>query len=776
MNVQQPTLLFLALLAILSVACSSPTPEPTVQPPPGATAAATTAPRTRQALPPRTDVATATPEPGDYLKIVFLLSSFEGDRQQQFKQLLMDNTRNVTGTVRIESADGDPAKQRSQVDAALDAGAPVLVIQPVDPDGAAAYVDAAHKAGAKVIAFDRLINTRDLDGYVSHDYGQAGRLQAQAALDQLQQKGVKPPYNFVFLEGPAGDPVAAGVTRGYRQVLDPLIAKSQVKIAADEAIPDWSSQQAGTTMQTILTKIKNNVQAVLANSSAMAQGALQPLDAQKLTDKVFVAGADADLTRLDALCSGTVDLEVMQDDPRLAVVAAQLAAAVADDRPIGDNPLVTGEVRVDDREIPHAAIPVQALTLNSVQAQLVQTDRVAASQLDGCYPPLPTGAAVPTTTAAGSVVLWTPDKPDSAMYQYLANLAAQFSSANRGSDIKIVTSDKPQRDAFLRGRVPDAPDLVWATNEEALQFAAAGLLSSVEIFSSTLFVDSANAAATFRGTRYGIPVSTGNNLLLYYNKKLIKEPPATTDALIRLAPTLTKGDQWTLVYDQGDPFWLIPWIGAYKGSVFAANSITPTLNTSATVDALNLLKSFQDKKVTPAQSDIATADARFQEGKAAMIINGEEAFATYQTKLGADLGTARMPQVPRADFPRPYTGGNYLVIPRTVNGDRLILAQTFARFLTSKAIQIDLARKFKQLPALRDALNDPAITGDPLLKGMEDQMLQGIAPPESTALTCAWDAMRPNMQAVLGGKTPAADAARAMQASAEECIKKLSAP
>lgn len=776
MKVPKSTLLFIALLAVVSVACGSRTPEPTAPPPPASTTAATRAPRTRQAQNAKTDVATATPEPGDYLKIVFLLASFDGTRQQQFKQMLTDNTRSVTGTVRIESADGDPAKQREQVDAALDAGAPVLVIQPVDPDGAATFVDEAHKAGAKVIAFDRLINTRDLDAYVSHDYGQAGRLQAQAALDQLQAKGIKPPYNFVFLEGPAGDPVAAGITRGYRQVLDPLIAKSQVKIADDQAVADWSSAQAATTMQATLTKLKNNVQAVLANSSAIAQGALQALDAQKLTDKVFLAGADADLDSLRALCSGSVDLEVMEDDARLAMVAAQLAAAVADDRPIADNPLITGELDVDDRQIPHAAIPVQALTLNSVQAQLVQSDRIPAAELDGCYPPLPQGASVPTTTVTSSVVLWTSDKPDSPAYQYLANLAAQFSSANRGSTIKIVTADKTMRDAFQRGSSANAPDLVWSTNEQVQQFAAANVLQGADVFSPSLYLDAANAAVTFQGARYGIPVSSGNNLLLYYNKKLVKDPPANTDALIRLAPTLTKGDQWTLVYDQTDPFWLIPWIGAYKGAVFAGDTISPTLYTSATVDALNLLKTFQDKKVTPLQSDLPTADAQFQAGKAAMIINGEEALATYQTKLGSDLGTARLPLVTKGDYPHPYTGGTYFAIPRTVSGDRLILAQTFARFVTAKPVQLDMARKLRLLPALRDALNDPALTNDPILKGMADQMLLGIAPPESRALTCAWDAMRPNMQAVLGGKTPAVDAARAMQASAEECVRRITPP
>lgn len=763
----------LFVILILLAACGSTTPTPT-RTPLDTTPVATSATRTRPASPARTEAATATPEPASYLKIVFLLASFDGERQQLFKQLLMENTSDVTGTVRIESADNDASKQREQVQAALDAGAPVLVIQPVDPEGAASFVDAAHKASAKVIAFDKLINTRDLDAYVSHDYTQVGRLQAQAALDKFAAKSIKAPYNFVFLEGAAGDPVAAGITRGYRQVLDPLIAKSQVKIAGDEAIADWSSDQAYTTLQTILTKTKNNVQAVLANSSSLAQGALRALEGQKLLGKVFVAGANAELESLRAVCSASLDLEVMRDDARLATLAAQLASAVADDRPIGTNPLLTGKFPIDDREIPYAAIPVQAITLDTIQAQLVQTDQIAASELPRCFPPLAQGATVPTTTLRSSLVLWTMEKGDSALYQYMANLAAQFSAANPGVSIKIVPMENAAlREAFMRAGLTDAPDLLWTTNEDIRQFAAANLLQSTQSFSSTLFVDSANAAATYQGTRYGIPISTGNNLLLYYNKKLIKDPPANTDALIRLAPTLTKSDQWTLVYDTSDPFWLMPWIAGYKGGVFAPNTISPTLYTSATVDALTLVKSLKDKKVAPPQMDIATADAAFQESKAAMIINGDEALETYIAKIGTNLGTARIPQVSKGKYPRPYTGGIYFAIPRSVTGERLDVVQAFARFVTSKPIQLDMARKFRRLPALRDALNDGAITSDPLLKGMADQMLVSIAPPDSGALTCAWDAIKPNLQAVLSDQEPPADAARLMQTSVEECVGKI---
>ncbi|HZQ11151.1 MAG TPA: extracellular solute-binding protein, partial [Anaerolineae bacterium] len=104
---------------------------------------------------------------------------------------------------------------------------------------------------------------------------------------------------------------------------------------------------------------------------------------------------------------------------------------------------------------------------------------------------------------------------------------------------------------------------------------------------------------------------------------------------------------------------------------------------------------------------------------------------------------------------------------------RLQIAQAFIQFVTSKPIQLDMAKKFRRLPALKDALNDSQITNDPIMKGWSDQMLLGIAPPDANVLTCLWEAIKPNEAAVLNGTAPGDVAARAMQARAVACIDAL---
>lgn len=773
---------FLLLLGV--AACESPTPAPTTLPANDTPQAATREPlATTTALAPRatpasTRAATAANQDlckdGSAVCVAFLLSAIDSPRQELFEQILTEQTRNITGTARIETADNDAATQRAQVQAALADGARVLVIQPVDPDAAAGYVDAAHKVGAQVIAFDRLINSRDLDAYVSHDLQQIGRLQAQAAVDYLTAQKTKTPWNFIFLEGAAGDTLASEITRGYFQVLDPLKQKNQVKIIADRANVEWSEQEGLAATAEELTKAKNNVQAILANNSALARGAIAALDAQKLAGKVFVAGAGADAENYTLICSGAQNLDLTRDDGALAETAARLALALANGREPKQAGLDATTIRVDDREVFQVAIPVQPIALDSIQAVLVQGGVVSARALGACYPPLATGAAVPAVEASGDLTVWVQEDAASPVYAYLANLAAAFMAANPGAEIHLL----PKEAQTVRNTFADASDgvdLLWTTNEEIQQFAGSDLLRAVDFITTTQFISPALAGGTREGALYGVPVETGNNLVMYYNKKLLKEPPKDTDALTRLGATLTKETlgQYALAYDTTNPFWLLPWLGGFEGSPLAEDGRTPTLDTRAMTETLKLLKTFQDKKVSLPDADLAIADAVFMDGRAAMIINGDEALPTYLAKFGNDLGAARMPQVSKQDFPRPYTGGIYLALPAGAEGDKLALAQAFSQLLVSKPIQVDMAKRFRRLPALQAALQDAAITGDPLLKGLSDQALQGIAPPDSLVLTCLWEAIRPNQIGVLKGALEADVAAQTMQTSAENCIDKL---
>ncbi|GFP33110.1 arabinogalactan oligomer / maltooligosaccharide transport system substrate-binding protein, partial [Candidatus Hakubella thermalkaliphila] len=231
-----------------------------------------------------------------------------------------------------------------------------------------------------------------------------------------------------------------------------------------------------------------------------------------------------------------------------------------------------------------------------------------------------------------SLVLWT--KEGEEPLEWNQALVQEYMEANPGVTIELVhkTTVEILREDFLTASLAGTPpDLLWTVNDHAGPFVAADTIEPVDgLFDLGLFVDAAVAAVELEGQHWGVPISSGNHLMLLYNKKLLAEAPKDTDELFAQGKELTGGGNWGLVWNQTEPFWLVPWLGGFKGKVFAEDGVTPTLNTPEMVATLKFLHDMKyEAKIIPPESDYDAADTLFKEGKAAMIINGDWALGSY---------------------------------------------------------------------------------------------------------------------------------------------------
>jgi arabinogalactan oligomer/maltooligosaccharide transport system substrate-binding protein len=375
------------------------------------------------------------------------------------------------------------------------------------------------------------------------------------------------------------------------------------------------------------------------------------------------------------------------------------------------------------------------------------------------------------------IVLWTKEGEADGGLQYVQSLADAYTAIYPAVTFEITNKDvETLREDFLTaGLAGSLPDLLWTVNDHAGPFTDAELILPVDdMFDLSLYVDSALAAAQLGGRTWGVPLANGNHLMLLYNKSLIETPPANTDELIAMGQELTTGDQYGLVWNQTEPFWLVPWLGGFGGAVFAEDGKTPTLDTPEMVNTLQFLYDIKyTTPIIPAESDYDGADTLFKEGKAAMIINGDWSLGGYKDALGDNLGVARIPEVVGGEWPHPYTSGVYFMFPVGLEGAKLDAVVDFTNFVTSANNQALMIAKLNRLPALKAALGDPLIANDPILKGSADQMVEGTPMPTVTEMRCNWDAMKPEMQAVLADTKIPEEAAAAMQAAAETCIAGL---
>ena len=315
-------------------------------------------------------------------RVAFLLSTLQEERYQKDRRYFEERAEELGIDVMVLAADNDNYRQIAQIEDAITRGAKVIVVQPTDSAGAAAYTRIAHREGVKLVAYDRAIYSRDLDYYISHDSYEVGVLQAQAALAATGGKG-----NYIVLSGQAGHSVASEITRGYTDTLRLYLDRGDIRIIAEQNHSSWSPEQALRTVEDTISR-NADIAAILANNSGMARGAVQAVAAAGL-EGVFIAGADADAANINFVCEGKQSVEVLKDIEPLAHTAAEVAAALVR----GEEIASATTMELGGGQVPVAAVRVALVTPETVKTLIVDSGFIAADELPGCADKLAMNAA-----------------------------------------------------------------------------------------------------------------------------------------------------------------------------------------------------------------------------------------------------------------------------------------------------------------------------------------------------------------------------------------------
>jgi len=325
-------------------------------------------------------------------------------------------------------------------------------------------------------------------------------------------------------------------------------------------------------------------------------------------------------------------------------------------------------------------------------------------------------------------------------------------------------------------------DIVFGPADNAGPFSVAGTVVAVEEAFPPEFLEHFLDIAfdTLGGHKWMLPAQVGNHLCLLYNKELVPEPPGSLMEMIRIGESLTKDtnrdgapDRYGLVFDLKEPFWLVPFLGAFGGWVMDA-SYRPTLNTPAMVDALRFMQNMKSRwKVMPKECDYQLADTMFKEGTAAMTVNGHWSWAGYDD-AGIDFGIAPIPLNEKTGlWPTPMISSRGYYLNANLTGERRERAMEVMMFLTSREVQVEFARRLWVIPSRRDAFEDPDVQEMERIVNSFAQYEKGRRMPVVPEMRAIWDAMRPAFQNVLNGEATPEEAARAMQADAELKIREM---
>lgn len=235
--------------------------------------------------------------------------------------------------VQYAAASGTVADQQGQIQSMVTKGAKVIIIGAADGSQLSTQVEAAHAAGAIVIAYDRLIrNTKDVDYYVAYDNFKVGQLQGQALLDGMKAKKPTGPWTIELFAGSPDDNNSTVFFNGAMDVLQPMIDSKQVIVGSGQtafkqvSTDGWKAENAQRRMDSLLTSTYSSgkkLDGVLSPNDTLARAIITSVKAAGKALPI-VTGQDSEVESVKSIMKGEQYSTINKDTRNLVKAVIQM--------------------------------------------------------------------------------------------------------------------------------------------------------------------------------------------------------------------------------------------------------------------------------------------------------------------------------------------------------------------------------------------------------------------------------------------------------------------
>jgi putative multiple sugar transport system substrate-binding protein len=268
--------------------------------------------------------------------------------------------------VDLEYGDNKIPQQVQQVSNMITKGAKVLIIASIDGGSLSDQLDAAKKAGIKVISYDRLLTgDKNVDYYVSFDNEQVGVDQATSLLtglgvldDSGKKTGKKGPFNIEVFAGSPDDNNATFFFNGAMKTLKPYIDNGTIVVKSGQtgftqaATQQWDPATAKARMQNLVAKSYSGgtkLDGVLSPYDGMSIGIISALQGAGYGNASqplpTITGQDAEAASVKSIIGGQQYSTIYKDTRKLA----DRSAVMANDLLTGKTPSVNDKKSYDNK-------------------------------------------------------------------------------------------------------------------------------------------------------------------------------------------------------------------------------------------------------------------------------------------------------------------------------------------------------------------------------------------------------------------------------------------
>jgi len=321
-----------------------------------------------------------------------------------------------------------------------------------------------------------------------------------------------------------------------------------------------------------------------------------------------------------------------------------------------------------------------------------------------------------------------------------------------------------------------APDFYFFAHDKLGVYAEMGILTPITEFINTddlaSFLPMTISAATYKGELYQLPIYF-ETLLFMYNRALMSDErvPNTTEELYTFMIS-GAGGRYGYIEQHSTAYYSAGWIHGFGGTIISDNG-TPLLNTPQTIAALEYHLKFVNRM--PGESEYATVNTLFREGRAASTIGGPWLVPTVR-QSGVDLGFAQMPIVDQTGLPlAPYSGVQGLHVLKVAADNPVKNAQIreVLNLMLNPNIGVAIALASGSAPALAACYDFDEVKNDEIVTMMRETAESAIPMPNIPEMDIMWNVVGNLLVDInMRGRNPT-EAAQDAQRRAEDLIRAM---
>lgn len=321
-----------------------------------------------------------------------------------------------------------------------------------------------------------------------------------------------------------------------------------------------------------------------------------------------------------------------------------------------------------------------------------------------------------------------------------------------------------------------APDMYFFAHDKIGVYAEMGILAPVTdlIDRETLdgsYVKMTLDAAAYKGELYQLPVYF-ETLLFLYNRLYMPDEkvPETTEELYSYMEEKTRGGHYGFVEQHSTAYYSAGWIHGFHGYIMDAEGKVG-LDSEETIEALEYHKKFVG--LMPGESEYATVNTLFQEGKAHSTIGGPWLVSASRA-AGMDLGIAPMPVVDKTRTPiSPYMGVQGVQVLKYAAENKTGAVKKVLSALMQPEVGIALAKVSGCAPAIEACYEKEEVASDDVVMAMRAMAENTIPMPNRPEMDVMWTVAADMLVNINMSGQDVKESCRAAQKNAEELIKKM---